>query len=132
MADALVPLLRRASPEHAGGYGGGYQVNLQDEEAVGLGGVELIRAALRRAARTLDWRVQTIGWVGTQHGTIVAVYDRREVPEPYAKAVADDMNARMRAALHRVWGEESQPPEERRTVAFQTQEFRAAIAASTA
>ncbi|MFI6729291.1 hypothetical protein NRF20_00860 [Streptomyces sp. R-74717] len=45
MADALVPLLRRSCPEGAGGYGGSYQVNLDDEEAVGLGGVELIRAA---------------------------------------------------------------------------------------
>jgi hypothetical protein len=39
-----VPLLRRSCPEGAGGYGGSYQVNLDDEEAVGLGGVELIRA----------------------------------------------------------------------------------------
>ncbi|MGW7244499.1 hypothetical protein [Streptomyces sp. NPDC054804] len=27
MAEALVPLLRRSSPEGAGGYGGSYQVN---------------------------------------------------------------------------------------------------------
>ncbi|MEV5386261.1 hypothetical protein [Streptomyces sp. NPDC052721] len=38
MAEALIPLLRRACPEGAGGYGGYYQVNLGDEEAVGLGG----------------------------------------------------------------------------------------------
>ncbi|MFE7394971.1 hypothetical protein [Streptomyces sp. NPDC057582] len=38
MAKALVPLLRRNCPEGAGGFGGSYQVNLDDEEAVGLGG----------------------------------------------------------------------------------------------
>ncbi|MFE6904126.1 hypothetical protein ACFVFJ_46280 [Streptomyces sp. NPDC057717] len=35
MAEALVPLLRRNCPEGAGGFGGSYQVNLDDEEAVG-------------------------------------------------------------------------------------------------
>lgn len=39
------------------GYGGSYQVNLDDEEAVGLGGVELIRAATGKAARELGWKV---------------------------------------------------------------------------
>ncbi|MFE5084426.1 hypothetical protein [Streptomyces mirabilis] len=68
MAEALVPLLRRACPEGAGGFGGSYQVNLDDEEAVGLGGVELIRAAMRRAARQLGWKVTTIGWIGTSLG----------------------------------------------------------------
>ncbi|WP_333751503.1 hypothetical protein [Streptomyces sp. IBSBF 2394] len=55
MAEALIPLLRRACPDGAGGYGGYYQVNLDDEEAVGLGGVELIRAAMRKAAKQLGW-----------------------------------------------------------------------------
>ncbi|WP_405681954.1 hypothetical protein [Streptomyces sp. NBC_00057] len=81
MADALVPLLRRACPENGGGYGGSYQVNLDDEEAVGLGGVELIRAAMRKAARQLGWKATTIGMIGTRHGTMVAVSDTREVPE---------------------------------------------------
>ncbi|WP_254391029.1 hypothetical protein [Streptomyces sp. AC550_RSS872] len=73
MAEALAPLLRRSCPEGAGGFGGSYQVNLDDEEAVGLGGVELIRAAMRRAARQLDWKVETIGWIGTRFGTMIAV-----------------------------------------------------------
>ncbi|MFE7045585.1 hypothetical protein ACFU9X_41110 [Streptomyces atratus] len=78
MAQALVPLLRRSCPEGAGGYGGSYQVNLDDEEAVGLGGVELIRAAMRKAARQLGWKATTIGMIGTRHGTVVAVSDTRE------------------------------------------------------
>lgn len=69
MAEALVPLLRRTCPQGAGGYGGSYQVNLDDEEAVGLGGVELIRAAMRKAARTVGWKVVTIGMIGTRFGT---------------------------------------------------------------
>ncbi|MFE2536869.1 hypothetical protein [Streptomyces sp. NPDC059371] len=64
--------------EGAGGFGGSYQVNLDDEEAVGLGGVELIRAAMRRAARQLGWKGTTIGRIGTRFGTMVA--DTRTVP----------------------------------------------------
>ncbi|MFF0094733.1 hypothetical protein ACFYSF_32920 [Streptomyces canus] len=55
---------------------------MDDEAAVGMGGVELIRAAMRKAARQLDWKVETIGWIGTRFGTMVAVQDRREVPRP--------------------------------------------------
>ncbi|MER6639033.1 hypothetical protein ABT285_26205 [Streptomyces microflavus] len=69
MADALVPLLRRNCPEGADGYGGSYQVNLDDEEALELGGVELIRAAMRKAARQLGWKVTTIERAGTRYGT---------------------------------------------------------------
>ncbi len=43
MAQALVPLLYRACPEGAGGYGGYYQVNLDDEEAMGLDGARCAR-----------------------------------------------------------------------------------------
>jgi hypothetical protein len=43
-------------------------VNLDDEEAVVLGGVELIRAAMRKAGRQLGWKVNTIGWIGTSMG----------------------------------------------------------------
>ncbi len=74
-------MLRRSCPEGAGGSGGSSQVNLDDEEAVGLGGVELIRAVMRRVARQLDWKVETIGWIGTRFGTMIAVRDTREVPE---------------------------------------------------
>lgn len=126
-----MPLLQRSCPDGGGGYGGGCQMNLDDEEAVGLGGVELIRAAMRKAARTLGWKVNTLGMIGTRHGTIVVIQDLREAPEEFAKAVNDDMNERMMAALHRVWSEDGEPPAQRRTVALQTQEFRAAVAALT-
>lgn len=123
-----MPLLRRACPEDAGGYGGSYQVNLDDEEAVALGGVELIRAAMRKAARHLDWKVNTIGMIGTRHGTMVVIQDVREVPEQHRAAVNDAMNKRMRAALHKVWGEPGPDPVQRGSVALMTQEFRAAVA----
>ena len=128
MAEAIVPLLRRSCPEGAGGYGGSYQVNLDDEEAVGLGGVELIRAAMRKAARALGWKVNTSGMIGTKHGTVVVVQDVREVPDEYTSVVNDAMNERMSAALHKVWGEPGEPPVQRGTVALMTQEFRAAVA----
>ncbi|WP_037636989.1 hypothetical protein [Streptomyces exfoliatus] len=132
MAEALLPLLRRNCPEGGGGYGGSYQVNLDDEEAVGLGGVELIRAAMRKAARQLDWKVTTIGMIGTRHGTMVVVQDTREVPEEHQAAVNEAMNDRMRAALHKVWGEPGPAPVQRGSVALMTQEFRAAVATGSA
>ncbi|MFF5188763.1 hypothetical protein ACFY30_34195 [Streptomyces sp. NPDC000345] len=132
MAEALVPLLRRACPEGAGGYGGSYQVNLDDEEAVGLGGVELIRAAMRKAARQLGWKVTTVGMIGTRFGTTVAVQDTRDVPEEYRPIVDAAMEKRMSAALARVWGEPGEAPVQRGSVALMTQEFRAAVAAANA
>jgi hypothetical protein len=109
MAEALVPLLHRNYPEGADGFGGSYQVNLDDEEAVGLGGVELIRAAMRKAARQLGWKATTTGVIGTCHGTMVVVQDVREVPEEHQAVLSDAMNDRMRAALHKVWGEPARP-----------------------
>ncbi|MFE7617567.1 hypothetical protein [Streptomyces sp. NPDC057496] len=132
MAEALVPLLRRNCPEGAGGFGGSYQVNLDDEEAVGLGGAELIRAAMRKAARQLGWKVNTIGMIGTRHGTVVVVQDVREVPEEHQAVINDAMNDRMRAALHKVWGEQGPAPVQRGSVALMTQEFRAAVATGSA
>ncbi len=127
MAEAPLPLLHRNCLEGAGGYGGSYQVNLDDEEAVGLGGVELIRAAMRKAARQLGWKVTTIGMIGTRHGTVVVVQDVREVPEEHQAVINDAMNDRMRAALHKVWGEPGPAPDQRGLVAWMTQEFRAAV-----
>ncbi|MFI7240277.1 hypothetical protein [Streptomyces cyaneofuscatus] len=40
----------------------------------------------------------------------------------------DAMNDRMRAALHKVWGEQGLAPVQRGSVALMTQEFRAAVA----
>jgi hypothetical protein len=130
MADALVPLLRRACPEGAGGYGGYYQVNLDDEEAVGLGGVELIRAAMPKAAKQLGWKVTTIGWIGTRNGTMIAVQDTCEVPDEFRAVVGEAMNDKLRAALHKVWGEPGPVPVpvQRGSVPLMTQEFRAAVA----
>ncbi len=130
MAEALVPLLRRTCPQGAGGYGGYYQVNLEDEEAVGLGGVKLIRAAMRKAAKQLGWKVTTFGWIGTRHGTMVAVQDTREVPNEYRAVVDEAMNDNVRAALHKVWGEPGPAPVQRGSVPLMTQEFRAAVAES--
>ncbi|MEU2625181.1 hypothetical protein ABZ642_45020 [Streptomyces sp. NPDC007157] len=132
MAEALVPLLRRSSPERAGGYGGSYQVNLDDEEAVGVGGVELIRAAMRKAARQLDWNVETIGWIGTRFGTMIALRDTREVPEVYRTAVDAAMCEQMSAAVARVSAESGEAPVLRGSVALMTQEFRAAVAEASA
>jgi len=132
MAEALVPLLRRSCPEGAGGYGGSYQVNLDDEEAIGLGGVELIRAAMRKAARTLGWKITTIGMIGTRHGTMAVVQDTREVPEEHKAVINDAMNERMRAALHKAWGEPGPAIVQRGSVALMTQEFRAAVAQASA
>lgn len=132
MAEALVPLLRRNCPERAGGFGGTYQVNLGDEEAVALGGMELIRAAMRKAARQLGWKVTTIGMIGTRHGTMVVVQDVREVPEEHQAVINDAMEDRVRAALHKVWGEPGPAPVQRGSVALMTQEFRAAVAADSA
>lgn len=128
MAEALVPLLRRSCPEGAGGYGGSYHVNLDDEEAVGLGGVELIRAAMRTAARQLDWKVETIGWIGTRHGTMVAVRDTREVPEEHRVVVDAARYERMSAAVARVSSKPGEAPVQRGSAALMTQEFRAAVA----
>ncbi|MFF1344080.1 hypothetical protein ACFVYT_40775 [Streptomyces sp. NPDC058290] len=121
-------MLRRACPEGGSGYGGYYQVNLGDAEAVGLDGVELIPAAMRKAARPLGWKVTTIGWIGTRHGTMAAVQDTREVPETYRAAVEKAMNDKLRAALHKVWGEPGPAPVQGGSVPLMTQEFRAAVA----
>ncbi|WP_405552073.1 hypothetical protein OHV08_00095 [Streptomyces canus] len=131
MAEVLVPLLRRSCHEDAGGFGGSFQVNLDDEEAVGLGGVELIRAAMRKAARQLDWKVETIGWIGTRFGTMVAVRDTREVPEAHRAVVDAAMYERMSAAVARVSAEPGEAPVQRGSVTLMTQEFRAAVAGAS-
>ncbi|WP_238431842.1 hypothetical protein [Streptomyces cavernae] len=132
MAEAMVPLLRRTCPEGAGGYGGSYEVRLDDEEAVGLGGVELIRAAMRRAARQLDWKVETIGWIGTRFGTMVAIRDTREVPEEHRAVVDAARYERMSAAVARVSAEPGDAPVQRGSATLMTQEFRAAVADASA
>ncbi|MGW0670659.1 hypothetical protein [Streptomyces sp. NPDC002746] len=75
---------------------------MPDAEADELGGADLLRASLRAAARQLGWKAETYVWVGTQHGTMMGVVDRRQAPAPFADAVQRDMARRMRAAVDRV------------------------------
>lgn len=42
---------------------------------------------MRKAARRLGWKANTIGMIGTQHGTVVVVQDVREVPEEHQAAL---------------------------------------------
>ncbi|MDF3303136.1 hypothetical protein [Streptomyces tropicalis] len=102
MITVLVPLLQASCPPQGGGYGGSVELRMPDQEAEELGGAGLLRSALRAAARQLAWKVETYAWVGTQHGTMVGVVDRRDVPSRFAKAVRDDMALRARAAVNRV------------------------------
>ncbi|MEV5386260.1 hypothetical protein [Streptomyces sp. NPDC052721] len=90
--------------------------------------MELIRAAMRKAAKQLGWKVTTLGWTGTRHGTMVAVQDTREVPGEFRAVVDVAMNDTLRAALHKVWGEPGPAPVQRGSVPLMTQEFRAAVA----
>lgn len=102
MITVLVPLLQASCPPEGGGYGGSVELRMPDREADELGGAGLLRSSLRAAARQLGWKVETYALVGTQHGTMVGVVDRRDIPAPFAKAVQDDMARRSRAAVDRV------------------------------
>lgn len=93
LSDALKPVLAGTCPQGAGGYGGALQANLHPEDAEALGGVALIRAAMRRAARQLGWRVQTLGNVG-ERVVLVLVHDVREVPAPFEQALDEDRRRR--------------------------------------
>ncbi|KAB7835563.1 hypothetical protein [Streptomyces mobaraensis] len=110
MITVLVPLLRASCPPDAGGYGGGLELRMPDAEADELGGAELLRSAARAAARRLGWKTETYGLVGTRHGTMVGVVDRREAPAPFAEAVQRDKSRRMRAAVDRVGRPGATPP----------------------
>ncbi|MET7510660.1 hypothetical protein [Streptomyces albidoflavus] len=101
LAEALKPVLRASCPEGAGGFGGSLQANLHPQDAEALGGVPLIRAAMRRAARQLGWRVQTLGRE-VEALALVLVHDVREAPAEYADALADDRMTRSREASRRI------------------------------
>jgi hypothetical protein len=96
LSDALKPVLAGTCPQGAGGYGGALQANLHPEDAEALGGVALIRAAMRRAARQLGWRVQTLGNVGER---VVLVLDRRRRGAEMSERVAALMDGKDPAAL---------------------------------
>ncbi|BAJ25861.1 MULTISPECIES: hypothetical protein [Kitasatospora] len=101
LSDALLPVLESTSPEGAGGYGGSLQANLSPAEAEALGGLPLIRAALRRAARRLGWRVQTVGHE-SEHVVVVFIHDTREAPAEFAEALERDRHRQGREAAERM------------------------------
>ncbi|MEU9337947.1 hypothetical protein AB0D49_33100 [Streptomyces sp. NPDC048290] len=135
LAKVLVPLLERSGPEGAGGYGGTFQVHVPVETAAQLGGLDLIRAALRKAARELGWRFGTYGFGGGQGSTtLIGIHDKREIPEPYARVVEEHRQRQMRAAVERVYarysdlaGSAPPSPPLRGTPVAQTKEFLAAV-----
>ncbi|MEU0405880.1 hypothetical protein ABZ318_37915 [Streptomyces sp. NPDC006197] len=93
LAEALKPVLQASCPEGAGGYGGALQANLHPADAERLGGMGLIRAAMRRAARQLGWRVRTLGYARDRL-VMVIVQDIRDAPAEFADALeADFMSA---------------------------------------
>ncbi|MEU5417886.1 hypothetical protein [Streptomyces sp. NPDC020667] len=132
MTRVLVPLLRASCPPGAGGYGGSIELRLPDSEAERLGGVALVRAALRAAARELGWKAETFGWTGTIHGTMVGVTDRRTPPAPFDSVVDADRQRRMRDAVDRVGrpGTPSLPPTDEPSARLPTEEFLTAYAAA--
>ena len=134
LAKVLGPLLERSSPEGAGGYAGSFQAYLPNEAAEQLGGVDLVRAALRRAARELGWTFRTYGSGGGPEDAValIGIYDTCEVPEPYTEVVERDRRRQMRAAVERVAAGrrgESAPDTEplRGTPAVHTKELVAAL-----
>ncbi|MEV7182568.1 hypothetical protein AB0O09_38710, partial [Kitasatospora sp. NPDC093679] len=82
----LPPLLTRSCPPQGGGYGGAWEVRLTWAETEDLGGLALLRSAMRAAARTLGWRVETYG-APTLYGAVAGIVDRRPVPDEFADAV---------------------------------------------
>ncbi|MGW7465323.1 hypothetical protein ACWGJT_11555 [Streptomyces xantholiticus] len=130
----LVPLLRRSCPPGGGGFGGSYELRLRVDEAEELGGVDLIRSALRKAGRSLGWaRLQTFGGSFPQVA-VAGVVDRREIPEEFAAAVEEYELARGRASaevVERTW-QDGKPRAVPGSVFVAAQEFRAAYAEGAA
>ncbi|GAA2638250.1 hypothetical protein GCM10009863_63820 [Streptomyces axinellae] len=106
-------------------------MRLDVDEAKNLGGVALIRSAMRVAARSLGWsRLQTFG--GTYPLNAVAgVVDQRLIPENFAAVVDKHRMARMLASAEvvsqalRLGTRRSVPG----CISASTQEFRAAYTA---
>ncbi|MFG2767423.1 hypothetical protein [Streptomyces rubiginosohelvolus] len=135
LADSLKPVLQSSCPEGAGGYGGSLQANLHPADSEMLGGMDLIRAAMRRAARQLGWRVRTVGYARDRL-VVVIVQDIRDVPAEFEDALDEDLmssyaeiHERMAAGRgEAAAGALGPSPVERQTRAF-LQAARAAIAA---
>ncbi|MEV6684063.1 hypothetical protein AB0N28_01760 [Streptomyces sp. NPDC051130] len=130
----LVPLLRRSCPPGGGGFGGSYELRLGVDEAEGLGGVDLIRSALRKAGWSLGWsRLQTFGGSFPQ-AAVAGVVDRREIPKEFVAAVEEYQMERGRAAAE-VVGQtllDGKPRAVPGSVFVVAQEFRAAYAEGAA
>ncbi|MFJ4910768.1 hypothetical protein ACIQCR_35145 [Streptomyces sp. NPDC093249] len=76
---------------------------MPNETAEQLGGLDLIRAALLKAARELDWKSGTYGFGGGQGSmALIGIHDKREIPEPYAQVMGEHRQRQMRAAVDRV------------------------------
>ncbi|MCX5215568.1 hypothetical protein OG689_41170 [Kitasatospora sp. NBC_00240] len=101
LAKALLPVLESTCPEGAGVYGGSLQANLSPADAEALGGISLIRAALRSAARRLGWRVQTVGHE-SEHVAVVIILDKREAPAEFAAALERDRRRKDTEAVERM------------------------------
>lgn len=129
-----MPLLRRSCPPDGGGFGGSYELRLGVDEADELGGVDLIRSALRKAGRSLGWsRLQTFGGSFPQVA-VAGVVDRREIPEEFAAAVEEYDLQRGRAAVEVIGQtfEDGKPRAVPGSVFVLAQEFRAAYAEGVA
>ncbi|MFB6477383.1 hypothetical protein ACFCXF_02840 [Streptomyces virginiae] len=130
----LVPLLRRSCPPGGGGFGGSYERRLGVDEAEELGGVDLIRSALRKAGRSQGWsRLQTFGGSFPQVA-VAGVVEGREIPGEFAAAVEECQLARRRASVEvigRTW-QDGRPRAVPGSVFVLAQEFRAAYAEGAA
>ncbi|MGA4980331.1 hypothetical protein [Streptomyces cinereoruber] len=134
LVGVLVPLLRRSCPPGGGGFGGSYELRLGVDEAEELGGVALIRSAMRKAGRTLGWaRLQTFGGSYPQ-AAVAGVVDRREVPAEFTAAVEEYELQRGRAAAEVIGRtfEDGKPRAVPGSVFVVAQEFRAAYAEGVA
>ncbi|MGW8569851.1 hypothetical protein [Streptomyces niveus] len=130
----LVPLLRRSCPPGGGGFGGAYELRLGVDEAEELGGVALIRSAMRKAGRSLGWvKLQTFGGSYSQVA-VAGVVDRREVPAEFTAAVEEYELQRGRAAAEVIGRtfEDGKPRAVPGSVFVVAQEFRAAYAEGVA
>ncbi|WNO76930.1 hypothetical protein [Streptomyces sp. AM8-1-1] len=130
----LVPLLRRSCPPGGGVFGGSYELRLGVDEAEELGGVALIRSAMRQAGRALGWaKLQTFGGSFPQVA-VAGVVDRREVPAEFAAAVEEYELQRGRAAAEVVGQtlEGGKPRAVPGSVLVMAQEFRVAYAEGVA
>ncbi|NEA46615.1 hypothetical protein [Streptomyces sp. SID10815] len=134
LVGVLVPLLRRSCPPGGGGFGGSHELRLRVDEAKELGGIALIRSAMRKAGQSLGWvRLQTFGGSFPQVA-VAGVVDRREASAEFAAAVEEYQLQRGRTAVE-VMGRTRQDGKPRAvpgSVFVVAQEFRAAYAEGVA